>query len=371
MEGIVSIDKLVVTLNGKNVGRLTMTPDGKLCAFEYSDSWIAEGFSLSPLELPLQRGVFVAKPMPVWGNFGIFEDSLPDGYGRYLLNRMLRRRNIDERTLTPLQRLSIVGCSGMGALCYEPEVSVGERVSLPPFDKLQQMALDILSERTDAEADTLYYNSGNSGGCRPKCLYKDADGQWLVKFRHTFDPTDMALQEYTYNMAARRCGIDVADFKVIDGKYFASRRFDIINGVRLHTATAGALLNVSIQMPTLDYHNLLSLTGFLTQDPAQVEEMFRRMVFNVAAENKDDHPKNFAFICQNGKWTLSPAYDLTHSAVGYNGEHATSANNNGNPSIADLLAVGTRIRIPQKKCGQIIDEVRCAVKEELGIDVLK
>ena len=360
------INKLYVIIDDRKVGTLTMTPDGNLCAFEYDKDWIADGFSISPLELPLKQQVFVAKPTPFWGNFGIFEDSLPDGYGRYLLNRMLRKQNIDERTLTPLQRLSIVGNTGMGALCYQPETLIGEEKSLPPLDTLQQMALEVLSERSDKDEDVLYYNSGNSGGCRPKCLLKDSEGQWLVKFRHTYDSPDSGQTEYNYNLAARRCGINVPDFELIDGKYFASRRFDIDGGKRLHVATAGALLGISIQMPTLDYKNLLNLTGYLTQSPEQVEQMFRRMVFNVLAENKDDHPKNFAFICRNGNWQLSPAYDLTHCASGYNGEHATSANNNGNPTEKDMIAVGVDIRISKGRCEEIIEEVRTGVKEVLG-----
>ena len=114
------------------------------------------------------------------------------------------------------------------------------------------------------------------------------------------------------------------------------------------------------------YKNLLNLTGYLTQNPRQVEEMFRRMVFNVAAENKDDHPKNFAFICRHGKWTLAPAYDLTHCVSGYNGEHATSVNNHGNPTDEDMIAVGLDIRIPKQKCIDIIHEVRSVVKEMLS-----
>ncbi len=116
-----SINKLYVKYHGKPVGELTMTPDGKRCVFRYNKEWLASGFSISPLDLPLKSDLFIASERPFWGNFGIFEDSLPDGYGRYLLNRMLRQQGIDESQLTPLQRLSIVGSSGMGALCYEPE----------------------------------------------------------------------------------------------------------------------------------------------------------------------------------------------------------------------------------------------------------
>lgn len=338
-----------------------MTDNG-LCAFEYDTSWIADGFSISPFELPLRTGIFVAKPEPFYGNFGIFEDSLPDGYGHYLLNRILHRQNIDELTLTPLQRLSIVGNSGMGALCYEPTTNIGQPLPVPELEQLQQLALDVLSEKSDEQADVLYYNSGNSGGCRPKCLYRDAEGEWLVKFRHTYDPQDIGLTELRYNEVARQCGINIPDCKLLNGKYFASRRFDRNNGQRLHTATAGALLGESIQQPKMDYKTLLHLTGFLTQDPLQVDEMFRRMVFNVLTDNKDDHPKNFCFIHADRKWQLSPAYDLTYSPIGYHGEHATSVNNNGNPTLEDMLSVGEGIRIPRTKGMDIFHQVEDACR---------
>jgi len=348
------INKLSVLYRDQKVGELTMTPDGHQCAFQYDKAWLLSGFSISPLDLPLKPDLFVAKPEPFWGNFGIFEDSLPDGYGRYLLSRMLKKQGIDDSALTPIQRLSIVGTSGMGALSYIPESYIGEEKALPELDHLQQMALDVLSEKTDVNADVLYFNSGNSGGCRPKCLYRDEEGAWLVKFRHTYDPMNMGQIEFRYNEIARACGIEVPDFNLLQGKYFAVKRFDIENGERLHIATAGALLNESIYNPKLDYKTLLHLTGYLTQDPAQVDEMFRRMVFNVLADNKDDHAKNFSFICRNGKWSLSPAYDLTRSTEGYNGEHATSTNNNGLPTIEDMLAVGETIRITRKKGMEII-----------------
>ena len=98
------------------VGELTLTPDRRRCAFQYDKNWLVSGFSISPLDLPLKPDLFIASPEPFYGNFGIFEDSLPDGYGRYLLNCILRKEKIDDSTLTPLQRLSIVGRTGMGAL---------------------------------------------------------------------------------------------------------------------------------------------------------------------------------------------------------------------------------------------------------------
>ena len=143
------VNKLTVTYHDRTVGALSMTPDNRLCAFQYDKEWLANGFSISPLDLPLKSDLFIAKPEPFWGNFGIFEDSLPDGYGRYLLNRLLKKQGVNDGELTPLQRLSIVGTSGMGALCYIPETYVGEEKALPELDSLQQMALDVLSEKSD------------------------------------------------------------------------------------------------------------------------------------------------------------------------------------------------------------------------------
>lgn len=150
-----SVNKVTVTYHDRKVGALSMTPDNRLCAFQYDKGWLAEGFSISPLNLPLKPDLFIAKPEPFWGNFGIFEDSLPDGYGRYLLNRLLKKQGVNDNELTPLQRLSIVGTSGMGALCYIPETYVGEKKTLPELDDLQQMALDVLSEKSDQNEDVL------------------------------------------------------------------------------------------------------------------------------------------------------------------------------------------------------------------------
>lgn len=354
---------LKVCYHGKTVGTLGKTHDDRSLAFEYDTEWLAKGFSISPLELPLKSGVFVAKPTPFRGNFGIFEDSLPDGYGRFLLHKTLQQNGIDDRSLTTMDLLSIVGSSGMGALTYEPSENIIVGDELTDFDLLQQKALDVLRERQDRDAGLLLYNSRNSGGCRPKSIYSDADGHWLVKFRHTYDPMDMGAQEYHYNEIARKCGINVPDFKLVAGRYFACKRFDIAeNGERIHTATAGGLLCVPISSPVLDYSNLLALTGFLTQSSNAVEEMFRRMVFNYITENKDDHGKNFSFLVREQagnkfKWQIAPAYDLTYCHEGYNGQHATSVNGTGFPTLEDFVAVGEATKMSRKRCLEIFDEV--------------
>ena len=355
---------LKVKYHNRMVGTLSLTPDNKLCAFEYDKAWLAEGFSISPLELPLRQGLFLAKPSPFYGNFGIFEDCLPDGYGRYLLHKLLQKEGIDDFKLSALDRLSIVGSGGMGALTFEPETSIKQGTDVTDFDLLQEKALEVLKEKQDDDAGLLLYNSGNSGGARPKAIFEDEEGHWLVKFRHTYDPKDMGQQEYHYNEVARRCGINVPDFKLFNGRYFASRRFDIdAEGNRIHTATAGGLLCISLSNPVLDYSNLLALTGYLTQNPRDVEEMYRRMVFNYLTDNKDDHCKNFSFIVlkdRNGswKWHLAPAYDLTLCTEGYNGEHATSVNGTGHPTLKDFIAVGSKIKMNEQRCREIIEEVR-------------
>ena len=361
------IEKLTVRHNGDRVGTLSLTPDNRLCTFEYDVQWLAKGFSVSPLELPLKPGIFIAKPAPFNGGFGVFEDSLPDGYGRYLLHKALKSERVKDSDLTILDRLSLVGESGMGALTYEPETRMRHVSQLDDFDILQKKALEVLREHQDKDAGLLLYNSGNSGGARPKAVFEDDEGHWLVKFRHTYDPLDIGRQEYHYNEVARRCGIDVPDFKLISGKYFATRRFDILpDGRRVHAATAGGLLGVSLSMPVLDYSNLLALTGYLTQDPEEVEQMYRRMLFNYFAGNKDDHCKNFSFLMlgddEGGwRWRLAPAYDLTLCKEGYNGEHATSVNGTGSPDISDFLAVGEKNRMSEARCRQLVDEIAAKV----------
>ena len=367
------IESLQVKFHNRKVGTLTLTADKKCCVFEYNTLWLTEGFSISPLELPLKPGLFIAQPNPFNGNFGIFEDSLPDGYGRYLLHKALLKIGINDFELSALDRLSLVGKGGMGALTYEPETFVEREMELQDFDLLQEKALEVLREQQDTDAGLLLYNSGNSGGCRPKAIFSDEEGHWLIKFRHTYDPQDMGRQEFAYNEKARRCGIIVPDFKLIDDKYFTTRRFDITaDGERIHTATAGGLLSISLSNPVLDYVNLLALTGYLTQNYKDVEQMYRRMVFNYIAENKDDHCKNFSFIVIKDKenkwqWHLAPAYDLTHCTEGYNGEHATSVNNSAHPSIEDMIAVGVKNKMQEQRCRELYYEIEDIIKQESGL----
>ena len=371
-------ESIKVKFRGQIVGTLSQTPDNRLNVFEYDKSWLADGFSISPLELPLKQGSFVAKSRPFYGNFGIFEDSLPDGYGRYLLHKTLLRHGINDSDLSTLDRLALVGENGMGALTFSPAIILEQEKTETDFDRLQKIAFEVLKEKQDKDAGLLLYNSGNSGGARPKAVFSDADGHWIVKFRHTYDPKDIGTQEAKYNEVAGKCGIIVPDFRLINGKYFATRRFDIDNnGCRIHTATAGGLTGISLSEPFMDYSNLLALAGYITQSVEDVEQMYRRMLFNYFTDNKDDHCKNFSFyvVWDNGlnswRWRLAPAYDLTLCTEGYNGEHATSVNGTGQPKMADFLAVGKKIRLSEDRCRQMIEEIRsgCSELKRYDIDV--
>lgn len=370
---ISAINKLNVLFRDEPAGVLQMDPSSGVCVFEYDKGWLANGFSLSPTELPLQSGLFFADKEKFGGGFATFEDSLPDGYGLYLLDRMLRKGGSSLNELTPLQRLSIIGTAGMGALSYIPMMpginTQREQEDESSLEHLQEEALKVLSERSSGDEAFLYYNSANSGGARPKTAMRSQDGShWLVKFRHVYDPEDIGRSELLYMQTARECGIDIPRIGLVKDKYFAIERFDIApDGARRHVLTAAALLKSDFRRQTADYTNLLALTGYLTQDPVQVEEMFRRMVFNLVAVNKDDHAKNFSFICDDGQWSLAPAYDITYSPAGSKGEHSTSLFYDGNPGLDLVLKAGTGIHIPRTTCLSIIRKVEDVCEKNLPV----
>ena len=360
---IPDIKKIEVFFRDTLAGTLQTDPYSGACVFEYSKAWLAGGFSLSPTELPLEKGLIYAEKERTSGVFATFEDSLPDGYGLYLIDRLLKKKGSSLQELSPLQRLSLIGPNGMGALSYKPvsdgfetQREITEGLSLDAF---QGEIFNVLNEKEAGDPALLYYNSANSGGARPKAAMKADDGShWLVKFRQTYDPAASGKTEFLYMSTAAECGITVPRMRLLEGKYFASERFDSDrSGNRLHVLTAAALLKTDFRNQSTDYTNLLALTGYLTQSPEQVEQMFRRMVMNLVAINKDDHAKNFSFICNEGRWELAPAYDITYSPAGSNGEHATSLFYDGNPGLNLVLKAGTQIGIPRARCLEIISEV--------------
>ena len=187
--------------------------------------------------------------------------------------------------------------------------------------------------------------------------------------------------EYQYALCAKQCGITVSPFRLFSPDvckgYFGTKRFDRVmtfsGEKRIHMLTAAALLELDFEQPSLDYHSLLKLTKILTRDnPQDLENMYRRMCFNVFAHNRDDHSKNFTYLYDdtNDSWRLSPAYDLTYSNT-YYGEHTTTVDGNGrNPGLKELVSVGTAAGLKADLCKTIASEIDTCVKEMLGAYVL-
>lgn len=345
-----------VYIANNRVGRLAMTPEG-LCAFEYDDAWIKNAYSISPFYLPLKSGLQMAKRDPFGGGFGVFDDSLPDGWGQLILDRYLTEQGIDPYKLTLLDRLALIGSTGRGALEYRPDRSVMSESEFADFDKLAREAETILGDREgDVSAENLYRYGGSSGGARPKIFTVVDDRHWLVKFKASLDPRNVGETEYNYSLLAKECGVVMSETKLFGGEYFGTERFDRTPKGKIHTVSAAGLLNADYRIPSLDYLLLLKLTLSLTRDMQQVEQMFRLMVFNVLISNRDDHAKNFSFQHLDGVWRLSPSYDLLPSS-GFNGFHTTTINGQGEPTKADIITLAKEIGITELDAKKTIDEL--------------
>ena len=354
---------LKVFYNDKLVGTLAKTPD-RLVAFEYDSEWLATGFSISPFSLPLLKKVFLPKFEPFEGLFGVFNDSLPDGWGRLLVDRLLLKNKINPSEIDNLNRLAVVQESGMGALTYKPEHRFETPQEGSDYDKLAQECSKILESQNSDNLDELFKLGGSSGGARPKILTKINNEDWIIKFPFSLDPKNIGEQEYKYSLVAKDCGIKMSETKLFPSKicsgYFGIKRFDRENGKKVHMVSVSGLLETSHRLPNLDYNILMKLTLELTKNYQDVEQLYRLMCFNVFAHNRDDHSKNFSFLYDENKkeWHLSPAYDLTYSSS-FNGEHATTINGEGkNPNIEDILAVAKYIGIKEKQAREVALDIK-------------
>lgn len=357
------------------VGTLAMTASNKT-AFQYSDEWLENGFSISPFSLPVKNEVFIPTKDYFQGLYGVFADSLPDNWGKLLLYRLLRshKQNIDD--LTVLDRLAIVGESGMGALTYHPAKESLQYDRCSDLDELATQCQKILNTEYSDKLDELYRLGGTSGGARPKIMTAINGESWIIKFPAHVDGKNAGKMEYEYSCCAKKCGIKMTETKLFSSEkcagYFGTKRFDrIVSGdkeERVHMLTAAALLELDFEQPSLDYHDLMKLTKIITEnDNEDMENMYRRMCFNIFAHNRDDHSKNFTYLYdeKKDKWHLSPAYDLTYSNT-YYGEHTTSVDGNGkNPGENEILKVGMTAGIEKEKCIYLMQMIQKNVKEML------
>jgi|KBSMisStaDraftv2_1062788.scaffolds.fasta_scaffold15384_1 serine/threonine-protein kinase HipA len=362
------------------LGRLAAVREG--IYFEYAADAIATGLDLSPVKLRPAPGVIRGSAEPFGGLHGLFNDSLPDGFGAMLVDRWIQRQGGDPRAASALDRLAIIGSRAMGALSYHPET--GPSASAVEWNLAAAEAE--LGRVAEGGSSTiipeLLLAGGSPQGARPKLLLLlSEDGRRAISGSHEIpvgyvaslvkfpvsklSDTESRLEE-AYARMARAAGVRMPATRLIDagnGRVaFAAERFDRKGAQRIHMHSAAGLLEVDHRAPSLDYDSLLRLARLLARSQPEVEAMYRLAVFNVLGHNRDDHAKNFAFLRDAaGSWSVAPGFDLTFS-MGPGGEHTTSVLGRGRDITAETLsALGVGASIPASTCSRIIDQVRSAL----------
>jgi serine/threonine-protein kinase HipA len=290
--------------------------------------------------------------------------------------------------LNPVDQLALVGRQGRGAFIFQPEsLSVADSVNAIDLDALADETRAILLGEASIIDDMMARLGGGSGGARPKVhvsLYNDgrigvgdqrpgegarsAASQWIIKFPALSDPPDIGPVEEAYARMAQLAGIAMAETRLIPSAngpgHFATRRFDRPGeNKRVHMISLGGAMEASPQMPSLDYDGFLKATLSITRDMRDVEQAFRRMVFNVLSHNRDDHVRQHAYLMdETGQWHLSPAFDLTFSN-GPGGEHYMAVMGEGRAvTRAHVEALGRKHGLTAKRIDQIIGDVTQALQ---------
>jgi serine/threonine-protein kinase HipA len=369
---------LDVNAQRRKVGRLAYL-DRKIL-FEYEPAFIASGIEISPFKLPLKTGVQTPDTPLFEGLFGVFNDSLPDGWGRLLLDRSVEKHGVVRGQLSPLDRLAYVGSRGMGALAYVPELTAeqADAASLS-LDRLAEESATVLKGESGEIFEELLRLSGSSSGARPKIVAQvSADkksiihgeqelapgySHWMIKFPSSQDARDIGAIEYAYSLMAKEAGIAMPEthlFRTKRSRYFGAKRFDRDGSRRIHMHSLGGLIHADHRTPSLDYDLLLSVTMRLTRDVEEVEKVFRLACFNVLAHNRDDHAKNFSFLLNTrNEWVFAPAYDLVFS-YGPGGEQSTLVMGEGKqPKEEHLLRLAKQHRI--KNATAILEQTKEAI----------
>lgn len=325
------------------VGQLAQNQQGVY--FQYDTHYLNTHQSLSPFTLTFDNTLAKAPRQPHGGLHGLFADSLPDGWGLLLMDRVFRQQNIQPQQLTAMDRLAYVGNTGIGALSYRPTVD---------WKQTEEQWIDIselgkhASQLFEGDAElvlTALANAGSSGGARPKALiYIDAKKNkistqakkslepWLVKFtsQNLLLGHDEGLCEAAYLTMAKQAGIDTPEWQIIKptqnnktGKvqsntakaWLAMKRFDCTEASgRYHTQSLCGLLDADFRLPSLDYEDCIKASQALCKSPAAGQQQFIRAMFNLFADNQDDHTKNWSFLMDDkGHWQPAPFYDVTFS----------------------------------------------------------
>ncbi|MFG6581237.1 type II toxin-antitoxin system HipA family toxin [Sulfitobacter sp. 1A13191] len=366
------------------VGQIAWDSARRSAAVEWDPSFVAAPLPISPYHIKTLAGLYrTGNTAAFEGLPGVFGDSLPDGWGRLLIDRELERRGSGRTAITPVDRLAIVGTHGMGALIYRPE----EQVVGPNSVDLEWFADLATSMAEDASVEDIRKAraaAGGSAGARPKLVAlldvetgrvrdhrrtpERGERQVLIKHRATTDSPTAIEEEEAYARMARAAGIAMPWTMVLrSGRgdaFFAVERFDRRGAGRVHMHTAAGMLDVDFRQPSTDYENLHKLVRWTTRHAGDQDEMFRRMAFNVLAHNRDDHLKNHAFLMDaGGGWRLSPAYDVSFSD-GPGGEHHLAIAGEGRrPGRKHVEAVGQALGMKPAVIAALIDPVRAAIAD--------
>jgi len=379
-----------VRIWGQSVGAISEVPGGY--GFQYTPSWKAGGIELSPLLMPtgsrtsvvtfpsLNRDTFLGLPPMV-------ADALPDRFGNSIVDAWLAADGVDRSQISPLDRLAYLGARGMGALEFVPDRSPSAptptALDLSTLIESARAAVagTLGDDRESADTLTQIISVGTSaGGARAKAVItlhdttgeirpghgmpRDGERSWLLKFdgigadRQLGESQQYTRIEYAYSLMARAAGIQMPDTRLLseNGRHhFLTLRFDRDAGARHHLQSLCGMDAVDFNLRgTNDYAQLFTAAAGLGLTDAERTEIFRRMAFNVAAANHDDHSKNHSFLLrEGGTWQLSPAYDITYARDSDNvwlRQHLMSVNGRfSDIDRADLLSVADRFAVPGAK----------------------
>ncbi|MEB3242999.1 MAG: type II toxin-antitoxin system HipA family toxin [Cyanobacteriota bacterium] len=399
-----------VELWGTRIGAVALTEPNGVAAFEYEPSFLASGIQLAPLMMPLAERLYSFPDLPrrtFRGLPGLLADSLPDRFGNNVINAWLARQGRTPASFDAVERLCYTGLRGMGALEFKPAQGPSAQTSGPlQIAELVTLASEILSQRQglattfqDPEREdalqTILRVGTSAGGARAKALiaWNPSTGavrsgqldappgfsHWLLKFdgvrgnkdKELDDPQGYGLVELAYSRMARAAGITMTDCRLLEEngrRHFMTRRFDRDDaGQKLHMQSLGALAHFDYNEPgSYSYEQAFLVMRQLRLPMHDLEEQYRRMVFNLVARNQDDHVKNIAFLMdRTGQWSLSPAFDVTWSfnpAGDWTATHQMSVNGKRDQfTRADLLAAGRSALLKRGRVETIANEVISAV----------
>lgn len=387
---------------GYDVGALALDPRTGYYAFEYYPAFQKSDIELAPLTMPLSQSgprVFPNLPTSTYHRLPAFiADSIPDDFGNNLINAWMAQQGISRSQITPLDRLAYMGKRGMGALEFYPTAidqayapSALEMSTLVTTAR-KSLVLDLTGNEAkgfELELAQLISVGTSAGGARAKAVVgfnehtkEFMSGQfsvpadfshWIIKFdvpspQEAGNSHEYGRIEYAYHLMAQQCGIDVTDaqlFEVAGRAHFMTKRFDRDDdGSRHHVQTLCALAELDFNVRGVHDYGQLFLAATELGLPFETnDEIFRRLVFNVAASNKDDHTKNHSFILKQGHfWELAPAYDVTHAYGTWPGawtaQHSMGVNGKFNDiERQDLVDLGRRfsVRAPERVIDGIVD----------------